>query len=163
MTSEELTSYMDSNDIPYQIFHHEPIFTVAEGEHLKAQIAGAHSKNLFMKDKKGQFFLLSLLDHKQVDLKALSRDYGKRGLSFAKAEDLMRLLRLLPGSVTPYGLLFDTQKEICFLLDEDFLQYPQVNFHPMRNDRTIRLDIAVFLRFFDVIEHPPIVMKVPEK
>lgn len=163
MNQEELIKYFNSHKLAYQLFHHEPVFTVDEGEHLREQIPGAHSKNLFLKDKKGSFFLMSVLDHKKVDIKTLGRTYGKGGFSFAKAEDLMAKMRLLPGSVTPYGLLYDNQQEITFLLDEDFLKYPEVNFHPMRNDMTLQVNVNDFMQFFTLIKHPPIIVTVPEK
>lgn len=158
-----LLAFLATHQLPYELYHHEPVFTVPEGLHLQEQIPGAHSKNLFLKDKKGHFFLVSLLEHKQVDLRALSKAYGKGGFSFAKAEVLMEKMQLTPGSVTPYGLLHDTAKSITFLCDKEFAEYSHVNFHPMRNDMTVQVSWQTFLRFFDLIQHSPTLIAIPEK
>ncbi len=157
-----LIELLSKHKFNYTLHEHEPIFTVEEGKHVSENIDGAHSKNLFLKDKKKNFFLVSVLEHKRVDLKALSKQFGKGGLSFANADELMDKLQLTPGSVTPYALLHDTQKEVYFILDEDFTKYEVLNFHPLQNDLTISMDIKQFMQFFDLIQHQPHIIKIPE-
>ncbi len=157
-----LLDLLATHQFNYQMHEHEPVFTVEEGKHLSEKIAGAHSKNLFLKDKKKAYFLVSVLEYKRVDLKALSKQYGKGGLSFANADELLEKLQLTPGSVTPYALFHDKNNEITFILDEDFLKYDIVNFHPMQNDLTLSMAIEPFMRFFDVIAHQPLLIKIPE-
>ncbi len=157
-----LLELLAEHQFQYQLHEHEPIFTVDEGRHVSEKIQGAHSKNLFLKDKKKTFFLISVLEHKRVDLKALSKMYGKGGLSFANEEELNQKLKLTPGSVTPYALIHDINEEVTFILDEDFLTYEVVNFHPLQNDLTVSMDIKSFMRFFEVINHEPEVIKIPE-
>ena len=153
---------LHEHQLPYQLHEHEPVFTVEEGKQVSTKIQGAHSKNLFLRDKKKTFFLVSVLDHKRVDLKALSKLYGKGGLSFGSANELDDKLKLTPGSVTPYALLHDIKQEVIFLLDEDFLKFEVVNFHPLRNDLTVSINIKSFLRFFDIINHVPEIIVIPE-
>jgi Ala-tRNA(Pro) deacylase len=124
-------------------------------------IGGAHSKNLFLKDKKDNFFLVSIIDQKRVDLKILSKRYGKGGLSFATAECLKALLDLMPGSVTPYGLLNDIENKVTFILDEDFLSHSLINFHPLRNDMTVSVAPNDFLTFCTRIDHTPSITPIP--
>lgn len=157
-----LVALLNEYQLAFEIYEHEPIFTVNEGKHLSASIMGAHSKNLFLKDKKKSYFLVSVLEHKRVDLKTLSKNFGKGGLSFASKEELEQKLQLTPGSVTPYGLLHDAKKEVTFLLDEEFLQHEIVNFHPLQNDLTLSMKMKEFLRFFELIEHHPSIIKIPE-
>src|SRR5260221_5140706 len=107
-----LLDFLNANHLHYQLYDHEPIFTVAEGKVLSHSISGAHSKNLFLKDKKNSFWLISVLEDKRVDLKALSTMYGKGRLSFASEEELFQKLKLTPGAVTPYALLHDTSHEV---------------------------------------------------
>lgn len=145
----------------YQLYKHEAAFTVGEAQHLQQLIPGAHTKNLFLKDKKGNYFVVSVLDHKRVNIKLLSKSFGRGGLSFANEEDLMKKLNLSPGSVTPYGLIHDKQTEVKLLLDQDFLNYDFVNFHPLRNDMTVSMPLQSFLEFLDIIEHPPIIIEIP--
>lgn len=161
MKEEHLLDLLKKHQIHYQLHHHEPLFTTEQSSNLHEVVLGAHSKNLFLKDKKKSFFLVSILDHKRVDFKALSKMFGKGGLSFSSAEDLMDKLQLTPGSVTPYALLHDEIQEVCFILDEDFLQYEKVNFHPLRNDMTMSVAMNSFLQFFEIIQHSPHIIKIP--
>lgn len=157
-----LLNLLQEHQLDYFLHEHEPLFTVDEGKHISAKIAGAHSKNLFLRDKKKNYFLVSVLEHKRVDLKALSKLYGKGGLSFASAEELDQKLQLLPGSVTPYALMFDRNNEVKFILDQDFLKFDIVNFHPLQNNLTMSMDINAFLRFFELVKHLPEVVNIPE-
>jgi len=161
MNKDPLLQLLTENNFVFQLHHHEAICTVEAGRHLQAQIAGAHSKNLFIKDPKKHFFLVSVLENKRVDLKALAKHYGKGRFSFGTAEELAEKLHLLPGSVTPYALMCDKDHTITFILDEDFLNFETVNFHPLQNDITLNMATQSFLRFFALINHSPVVMKIP--
>lgn len=116
--------------LPYQIHEHEPVFTVEQCQHLYEKMPGAHCKTLFLKDKKKALFLVSLMNHKQADLKALSKILGNGHLTFCSPQELNEKLKLIPGAVTPYALLHDNQNEISFVLDRDLLQCEIINFHP---------------------------------
>lgn len=129
-------------------------------KNLASKLRGIDSKNLFLKDKKDNFVLVSVLNFKRVDLKELSKLYGKEAFSFAKPEDLKELLDLLPGSVTPYGLINDTEHKIKFILDEDFLTHDLINFHPLRNDMTVSVTPADFLSFCTAVDHTPTVATI---
>jgi len=160
---KELLDFFKQHQIDYALHTHEPVFTTEQSNHLHETIQGAHSKNLFLKDKKKSFFMLSILDHKRVNLKALSKNFGKGGLSFASVEELMGKLSLTPGSVTPYALLHDPDAKIKFLLDQDFLNYEVLNFHPLRNDQTVSLNLKSFFHYFELIHHSPQVIEIPNE
>ena len=162
MKEESLLKIFKEYNLQYTIHQHEPVFTVDESQHLTESIPGAHSKNLFLKDKKKSLFLVSVLEQKRLHLKALSKILGKGGLSFAGAEDMLEKLNLTPGSVTPYGLIHDQNKEVTFVLDRDFLNYEIVNFHPLRNDQTLSVNINDFLAFFEKLNHRPQLIEIPE-
>jgi Ala-tRNA(Pro) deacylase len=161
MQEQSLLTLFNELQYSYQLHNHEAVFTVEESSSLQSIIPGAHSKNLFLKDRKGSFFLVSVLEHKKVNLKALSKDFGKGGLSFANADNLMEKLKLIPGSVTPYGLMHDDKNEVLFILDQDFLKQDLVNFHPLRNDMTVGMPTQSFLSFLEVIKHPPKIIEIP--
>lgn len=156
-----LFSFFETNGISFKTYTHPPLFNVGDCEKLWVIHEGANSKNLFLKDKKDNFVLVSVLDFKRVDLKALSKLYGKGTFSFAKPEELKALLGLLPGSVTPYGLINDTDHRVKFILDEDFLTHDLINFHPLRNDMTVSVNPADFLSFCTAINHTPTVATIP--
>ncbi len=161
MPHNTLFLLLDQHNISYKVYNHEPAFTVEESGYLHDMIPGAHSKNLFLKDKKQNLFLVSVLDHKRVDLKSLSKTLGQGGLSFASAQQLLDLMHLTPGSVTPYGLLHDTEHKITYVLDKDFLSHDLVNFHPLRNDMTISVTTPSFLDFCTIINHVPDIREIP--
>lgn len=158
---QALYALMRQHQCEYYIHTHHPIFTVEDGEEVSLAIPGAHSKNLFLKDKKSKFFLVSVLQDKRVNLKQLSREVGKGGLSFGSAIDLHAMLHLAPGSVTPFGLMRPEAKEIEFILDEDFLEYDYFSFHPLRNDKTLQIAKDDCLRFFEIIDHIPVIRNIP--
>jgi Ala-tRNA(Pro) deacylase len=163
MVDKTLINFLKKHEFDFQIHEHEPVFTVEEGLHLHELIPGPHCKSLFLKDHKNNFLLLSLKEEKRVDLKALSSVVNKGRLSFGKPHELLAKLKLTPGSVTPYGLLFDEAKEVEFFLDEELVQHEITNFHPMRNDMTLSMSTTGFLRFFTLIKHTPIIVKVPTR
>lgn len=156
-----LLDLLQKHHLVYHIHEHEPIFTVEQGDHLYEKMAGAHCKTLFLKDKTKAFFLVSLLNRKKANLKALSRLIGKGHLSFCNPQELDEKLRLIPGAVTPYALLHDTKGEIACVLDRDLLQFDTVNFHPLRNDMTLGMATTSFLKFLELIQHPPTIVDIP--
>lgn len=162
MQAEQLFTLLDKLDIKYKNYNHEPVFTVEQGLYLQELIPGAHSKNLFLRNKKKSYYcLLSLIETKTVDLKTLSDLLGHGRLSFGSKEDMLTLLNLTPGSVCPFGIINDTENKIEFLLDKDFLNYDSVNFHPMQNDKTINLNTKDFLSFFDKVNKTIQYISVP--
>lgn len=154
---------LKNHSIDFKLHQHVPVFTTSESEKIKHNIPGAHSKNLFLKDKKKNYVLLSVLDTKTVDLNAFSKSYGKGRFSFTNDEDLLSFLGVIPGSVTPYGLLNDSINKVTFYLDQDFLKSDHVNFHPLRNDMTLNVSTNDFLRFCEIVNHPPLYVEVIEK
>lgn len=161
MPHQRLFSIFKLLEINYVELSQPPLFSVGDELELGVVIPGANSKNLFLKDKKDNFFLVSVINHKRVDLKAISKLYGKGGLSFANAEYLKALLDLTPGSVTPYGLMKDTENKVTFVLDEDFLKHDIINFHPLRNDMTVSVTPNDFLTFCTHINHTPSITHIP--
>jgi Ala-tRNA(Pro) deacylase len=148
-TSEDLFARFDALGIPYTNTPHRPVFTVEEGADLKAAMPGGHSKNLFLKDKKGKLFLLCALGDSVIDLNAVSKLIGAGRFSFGNADLLMQHLGVTPGSVTLFALVNDPQRNVTLLLDDGFFSYDLVNFHPLRNDATTAITPADMLRFIE--------------
>jgi Ala-tRNA(Pro) deacylase len=167
MNEKVVFDFLENNQIKYQLFKHQPVFKAEDKPVLIDSpgidvIPGLQSKTLFLKDKKtGAFFLVSVPEQKRVDLKALSDLLGCNRFSFGKEEELLEILKLTPGSVTPFGLLFDDQKKVTFVLDEEFLKACAVTFHPMRNDMTVALAPQDFLKCMEKIEHQPKIIQIP--
>lgn len=151
----ELLALLDRLGIPYVRHAHEAVFTVAESSAKVDAIPGAHTKNLFLKEKKGGFWLISCRGDRRVKVRDIAREAGGKNPSFGNEEDLMRLIGVRPGSVTPFGLVNDRGREVRLILDAEMMQAEFVNFHPLRNDATLQLRPADLLRFFEATGHAP--------
>ena len=128
---------------------HPPLFTVEQSRELRGEIAGAHSKNLFLKDKKGRIFLLVAEESTAIDMKGLHRLLGSARLSFGKPELLAEVLGVIPGAVTPFGVINDTEGRVSVVLDETLMQHDILNFHPLDNAATTAIgnrDLLIFLK-----------------
>ena len=137
---------------------HPPLFTVEQSQALRGEIPGAHSKNLFLKDKKGRIFLLVAEESTPIDMKGLHRLLGSARLSFGKPELLEDVLGVIPGAVTPFGVINDTQKRVSVVLDETLLRHDILNFHPLENTATTAISSEDLLIFLKDTGHEPQIM-----
>jgi Ala-tRNA(Pro) deacylase len=134
--------------IVYARHEHPPVYTVEEAVKHWQGIAGAHCKNLFVRNKKGNRHYLIIAEHlKKVDLQGLAKKLGDDRLSFASDERLARYLGVQAGEVSPFGLLQDAQKEVVVVVDADLKNETRVNFHPNINTVTIGISFADFEKF----------------
>jgi len=136
---DDLIRILNDHGFEYFIKEHEPLFTVEDSKALRGQIEGAHSKNLFLKDAKENFFLISIEESSSIDLKKTMQHIQSKKLSFAKPEYLKDILGIEPGSVSPFALLNDVKKQVKFYLDRSFLESESVNFHPLINTATVNI------------------------
>jgi Ala-tRNA(Pro) deacylase len=146
--TEPLYRLLDELGIRYRVTEHEAAFTVEQADHLYGHLPGAHTKNLFLRNKRGdRHYLVLVHSHKQVDIKALKLRLAESTLSFASPERLLRYLGVTPGSVTPFGLVNDPERAVTVILDRDLLAADTLNFHPNRNTATLTLSREDFQRF----------------
>ncbi len=155
MTPEELFARFDELGIAHQTYSHAPVFTVAEAAALRGSLPGAHCKSLFLKDKKGGFWLAVMLEQRRIDLKRLAARMTAPRFSFGGADDLYRLLGVRPGSVTPFAVLNDIRHLVTPVLDAAMLQCDPLNYHPLENDRTTAISAADLLRLIEASGHLP--------
>lgn len=159
---DPLLQLLNDLHVPFTRFDHKAVFTCAESEELAEPIPGAHTKQLLMKGKRtGKMLLAIVLHDKRVDTKALAKEYGDQGFSFASPELLLELLHVTPGSVTPFGLMFDLEKKIEVMVDEDAWAVGQFRFHPLINTATLVIDRAGFEKFLQHTGHGFTVRKIP--
>lgn len=147
-------------DIPYAAHEHAAVFTVAESRLLDRDIPGEHTKNLFLKDAGGAFWLVTVPAEARVDLKALPAAIGAKRVSFAKAEDMTRLLGIEPGSVTPLAMINAAPGSVIAVLDAALAAAERINVHPLRNTATLGLAGADVLGLLRHWGHTPVVGKV---
>ena len=140
---------------------HAAVFTVAQSSALDARMPGAHSKNLFLKDAGAAFWLVTAPAAARVDLKALPQAIGCKRVSFAKAEDMERLLGISPGAVTPLAMINAAPHSVTVVLEEGLAAAAHVNVHPLRNTATIGLAGADILRLLTHWGHAPRVAAIP--
>jgi Ala-tRNA(Pro) deacylase len=148
--------------IAWKTYAHIPVFTVAEADAVHDSVPGGHTKNLFLKDKKGGLWLVVVRDRLRVDLNALAKQLGAPRFSFGSAELLIATLGIEPGSVTPFALTNDPGHLVRPVLDEGMLAQGPLNFHPMRNDRTTAIAPGDLLSFVRACGHDPIIAVLPE-
>ena len=147
--------------IAAETHEHGPVFTVAESGPVKESIPGAHSKNLFLRDRKGRLFLVVAKDDTVVDLKRLHEVIGASGrLSFGSAERLREVLGVTPGSVTPFAVANDGAGAVTVILDQALTESERVNFHPLVNTMTTGLSPADLLAFLRSTGHEPQVCRL---
>jgi Ala-tRNA(Pro) deacylase len=152
---DALFAWLDQLGIAHRTVEHPPVFTVAESERIKADLPGGHTKNLFLKDKKGNVLLISAAHDTEVALKQLHRRLGCGRLSFGKPELLREMLGVEPGSVTAFALVNDPDRRVRFVLDAALMETDPLNFHPMRNDATTAVSRDDFLRFLRALGREP--------
>jgi Ala-tRNA(Pro) deacylase len=144
---QDVYDFLAGLGIAYTRHEHPPVFTVEEAERYWADIPATHCKNLFLRNAKGTRHFLVVLGHsKKADLKALAPKLGDDRLSFASPDRLLRFLHLTPGAVSPFGLIYDSAREVMVGLDADLVGTERIGFHPNVNTATITLATADFLR-----------------
>ena len=140
---------------------HVALFTVEQSRSLRGEIPGAHTKNLFLKDKKGALFLVTAGEHAVLDLKRLHTVIGASGrLSFGSADLLMEVLGVPPGAVTPFAALNDTGGRVSVILDRALMANPLINCHPLANTATTTIRAEDLVAFLAATGHRPAVVPV---
>ena len=147
LTEKNILKLLQNQGFSFKIYNHEALYTVNDSSEKRGEIKGAHSKNLFLKNKKNNFFLISCLENRQEDLKKMTKCLNLGNISFTKEDPLFKWLGVQPGSVTPFGLLNDINNKVEFYLDSGFLTHETINFHPLINTSTINLLTNDFINF----------------
>ena len=147
LLKSDLFELLRVKGLDFQIHNHEPLYTVEDSEKFRGEIKGSHTKNLFLKNKKNSFFLFSCDEKATVDLKLFSKSIDAKNLSFANERYLDKYLGIKPGSVSPFALLNDKNKEVNFYLDQKLYESEIINFHPLINTTTISIKMNDFINF----------------
>jgi Ala-tRNA(Pro) deacylase len=140
-------------------FEHPPLFSVEESRKLRGEIAGGHTKNLFLKDKKERVFLVVAEEDSEIDMKSLHKRIGSARLSFGRPELLLELLGVVPGSVTPFAVINDHDRLVSVVVDERLLTHARLNFHPLENTATSTIAREDFLTFLRHTGHEPSILR----
>ncbi len=152
-TPEGLFARLAELGIAVRTVEHPAVFTVEEARLHRHGLAGTFTKNLFLRDKKGAMWLLVCREDRALDLHALAARIGAKHLSFGSAERLMRHLGVIPGAVSPFAVINDTERAVRVVLDRGVLDEDPVQIHPLDNARTTAIAGADLLRFLDAEGH----------
>jgi Ala-tRNA(Pro) deacylase len=156
-----LADRLEALGIPTRTVRHEPVFTVDESQDLHRAVAGAHTKNLFLKDKKSRLFLVVAEHSTAVDLKSLHTRIGAQGrLSFGSPEQMRERLGVEPGSVTAFGIVNDAEGLVTLVLDARLLAHDILNCHPLTNRGTTSIARDHLLALFAAVRHDPLVVRL---
>jgi len=154
-TPEALYRRFDALGIRHTTHHHPAVFTVAESTALRGELPGGHCKSLFLKDRKDGLWLVVLLEHRRLDLKALADRLEAPRFSFGSAALLEATLGITPGSVTPFALINDEKGRVRVVLDAEMLEIDPLNYHPLVNTATTAVSPADLIKFIAACGHEP--------
>lgn len=151
---------LEKLNIAFKRYEHVPVFTVEEIRNLEITIPGGHTKNLFLRNRKGdKHFLVIVSEDKDVELKSLSKIINSTPLSFGSPERLKKYLKVYPGAVGAFGLINDTDNHVQVVFDSDLLDKGTINFHPNVNTATVNLSVQDFRRYLEAINNPYSIIK----
>ena len=163
LTPGELLAKLEELSIKTTTYEHEAVFTVDESSKIKQDIPGGHTKNLFLKDKKSNYFLIVAEGSAQIKLNSVHGLIGAKGrVSFGKPEALIELLGVKPGSVTAFAPINDSQNQVSVIIDEPLLRHELINCHPLTNEMTTTISREDLLRFLKEVNHEPLIIQVSE-
>jgi Ala-tRNA(Pro) deacylase len=157
---DELFARLTELGIETKTYTHPPLFTVEESQRLRGDLPGGHCKSLFFKDKKDKYWLVVTLEDRPVDIKQLEGRLGSARLSFARPERLMEVLGVIPGSVTPFALINDNERQVTVILDKQMLDRDPLNYHPLHNAATTAIAPADLLSFIKACGHEPRIVEL---
>jgi len=155
-TDEDLYQRLNELGIDYRTVEHEAVYTVEEAKAHRDQLPGGHTKNLFLRDKKKNIWLATIEEDCPINLKQLRHVLGASGnLSFGNAELLMEVLGVIPGSVTAFSVINDSEKRVNMVLDTALMEEEFINGHPLRNDRTTAVTPKALVDFLKAEGYAP--------
>ena len=155
-TPDALFAYLDQLGIAHSTVDHPPLFTVEQSQALRGLIPGGHTKNLFLKDKKGALFLIVAAEDARIALGGLHRQLGASGrFSFGSPDLLREVLGVEPGSVTPFAAMNDTAGRVAVVLDAAMMRNATLNYHPLANTMTTSIARDDLLKFLRATGHEP--------
>lgn len=154
----DLYALFRAHDIGWAHHTHPPLHTVEESQALRGDLAGAHVKNMFLKDRKGGLWLVTCREDRRIRIRDLEKEIGAQKCSFARPDLLWEALGVTPGAVTPFALINDPGHRVRVVLDRQMCAEDPINAHPLHNEATTTVSAAGFRRFFEITGHDPLMV-----
>ena len=161
-TPDDLFALLDRLGIEHATVQHPPLFTVADSRRLRGSIPGAHTKNLFLRDKREKVFLVSALEDAAIDLKRVHYRLDAGRFSFGSSELMRELIGIEPGAVTPFAAMNDAARRVTVVLDAALMAQDTLNFHPLVNTMTTAISRNGLVEFLEATGHPPRILAVAD-
>ena len=146
---DTLLNHLKTLGISYISHSHPAVFTVEQSKKLKLAYTGKHTKSLFIKDTESRYYLVCMSAEKKLDTKNLRKHLNAKDLRFASKEELFKILKLTPGSVSIFGLVNDNEHKVHLLLDRELWEADSVGFHPNTNTQTLEFKHEDLRKFYD--------------
>ncbi len=163
VTPQDLLQLLEDKGFETSTLEHPALFSVEQSQQLRGGISGGHTKNLFVKDKKDNYYLLVLEESAKIDLNRLHPVIGaKSRLSFGKPERLMEYLGVEPGSVTAFSVINDKGSNVCLIIDKPLLVHKKINCHPLTNEMTTTISREDLLEFLEDVGHKPEIIQMSQ-
>jgi Ala-tRNA(Pro) deacylase len=160
-TPDQLFALLDTLCIAHKTIKHPPLFTVEQSRALRGQIPGGHTKNLFLRDKKNELYLVVAEEDATIDLKGLHRRLGANGrFSFGSANLLREVWGVEPGAVTPFGAINDREGRVTIVLDAAMMAHDTLNYHPLVNTMTTSIKRDDLVKFLQSTGHEPRIERI---
>lgn len=159
---DTLLATLDELDIAYKTYTHKAVFTVEESDTIQDEMPGMHCRNLFLRDKKKNMFLVVAANETMIDLKKLAPMIDGGRLSFGSPDRLWENLGVTPGSVCPFAIINDTNQKVKIFLDKTMMSADIVNYHPMVNTMTIGLSPKDLVKFIEFTDHTPYILDLTD-
>ena len=159
-TEQSLLGKLRDLGIAYDYISHPAVFTSAEANEVMPSMTGAHCKNLFVKDRTGRKWLLTIPDDRRADLKIAAGKIGSGRLCFCSADEVSECLGVSPGSVTPLAVINDINNRVDLIVDKTVMDWDIINCHPMINTATISIKSNDFREFIEYTNHNLTVMEI---
>lgn len=159
-TASQVLAALEALGIEHQTVTHEPLYTVEQAQSVEYKDPGAHTKNLFLRNKKGRMFLAVIEHDRTVDLRGLRDMLQLPGgqFAFASTERMSQFLGVVPGSVTPLAAINDHSGKVQIIIDNDLLKQEWIYLHPCRNTHSTRLRTADLMKALEAWDHPPTIV-----
>lgn len=158
---QKVADRLNELGIPFQIVEHEPVLTTEQADRFIEGIEGVRTKTMFLTNKKKRnFYLVIIDDTKRLDMDVFKEIVEENRIKMASAETLNDKMMLLPGTVSPFGLLNNRDKDIQVYFDQEIVSEERMCFHPNTNEKTIFVNTEDLFTFLKVIAYEPHIIKL---
>ena len=154
-STDDVLKRLEKLGIATTTYDHPPLFTVEDSKSLRGPIPGDHLKNLFLRGKKSQMWLIVCREDLVVNLKEIGSRLGGQRLSFGSPERLFKYLGVIPGAVSPFALINDVNQDVDVILDKGMMSSSLLNFHPITNEKTTSISPDDLLKYIGSCGHQP--------